>query len=287
MGQPSALVVPHFAEPLSAVAIHSADYVLRPLELRDLPTFVELVIQENGTRYPDSGEALALQLLPDDRGIIPLSPFGKSTARKHVLAFYRKRELLAFTVATEKTDYSVKFGPSVVLPKYRGRGIGPLMRLTAESLFARQGYGTFFSTCQASNRPVRKYLSKIGYRAIGRLDAHYAPWVAELVFVKSNVGPQNLFAPHTALIGVAGCHPKRGGAARLDLVFSTSPVTPYSPEEILEESLATTCAYQHRRIYVRTPAILSMDTALRRMGFTQESSVYGGAAVYGMTVLPA
>ena len=247
---------------------------------KDRNTFVELVSEEIGCRYPETGEAYARALLAATDG--DLCSFGVSTSRKSIIACYGGSRLLGFTVATEKIDASVKFGPSIVVPSTRGHGIAVLLRLAAEDIYRSCGYINAYSTCQAGNLAARRYAEKAGYRVAAILPDQYASGSVELVLTKrlaaGTPSPQRGRGPLQTTTSRSysefGFCVKRGGAIKLHLgsLDHARRARLYSkPEDMLEEALSISEIRHARRLYLEVPILSPALRCLLRFGFVVES----------------
>jgi GNAT superfamily N-acetyltransferase len=281
-GSIATLRVPHLS-PTSARSV----LTVAQLASTDLPTFVDLVTRENGSRYPESGELLALQLLSDANGLISLSPFGLSTIRKTILGLYRGAELVAFTVVTEKVGGTIKFGPSAVLPSLRGRGLAGILRRRTEDIFRAAGSVLAYSTCQRTNIAVRRYLRKAGYFEIASLRDHYSQGTLELVYAKwlRTVAQGDLSVANQGITAVTSSSIKRGGALKIECEYGVGKRV--LSIEALEAQLADCGAFGSRRSYLHAPHSADTDEVLRRLGYLPESQGFANTVVYGLNTINA
>jgi GNAT superfamily N-acetyltransferase len=111
-------------------------------------------------------------------------PLGYFTLRKTIWKGIYNNINVAFTVITEKRGGSIKFGPTIVAPEFRNRGIGSEFRLTIEKQYADLGYRKAFSTTNIKNLAAVFYVTRIGYRIEAHLRDHFELGKDELVLGK-------------------------------------------------------------------------------------------------------
>jgi GNAT superfamily N-acetyltransferase len=245
----------------------------------DQKTFIDLVSTEISRRYPETGEKYSTDLLAAVSG--NMKNFGLLSTAKSIIACYKDSHLLGFTVATEKINQTVKFGPTIVLPSLRGQCIGVLLRKVAENIYEDKGYTKAYSTCQSNNIPARRYVEKAGYKVEAVLRGQYVQGSTELVFSKY-LTPKFVKASRTyASISQSresenrlfSFSHKRGGAVKIHVDFdSLVTSSAYSKlEDVLEEVLSIISVRYARRIYLHAPLARTHFTALNKLGFTPES----------------
>lgn len=252
-------------------------FTLQPLETSHRDTFVELVTAEIGKRYPETGEPYATALwTAHDGHLLPI--FGTHTLRKRIYGLYRFRDLLGFTVATEKSGGRVKFGPSIVLSRHRNAHVATTMRLGAEELYRRRGFWLAYSTCRSDNAPARRYVERAGYVLTASLRQHYVSQRDELVFTKC-LGATAL--PSPAAGGPLTWSIKRGGAVQVLWPADRDPCTEENLEELLGNAVVK-CA--RRKISVIAAAARASFDAFRRCGFSAEARLPFGAVLFSRFV---
>lgn len=153
--------------------------VARLDSMQDANLFRELYSLYVQPNYPESEDYAQLIVnvhnLRDD-------PFGYFTKRKTIWVFRNGARIVGFTVATEKRGGSVKFGPTVLIPKERGHGIATAFRLLVERQYpnARKAYNTL----PDDNLAALRYVTRAGYQVEAHLRKHYRPTGGELVVGK-------------------------------------------------------------------------------------------------------
>lgn len=107
---------------------------------------------------------------------------GYLTTAKTVWAFLLAEDVIGFTVATLKRGGSVKFGPTIIHPSFRGLKLGSAFRLLVEDQYpnARK----FYNTLPAGSDAALKYVLQAGYRIEAHLEKQYGRYSNELVVGK-------------------------------------------------------------------------------------------------------
>jgi predicted transcriptional regulator/GNAT superfamily N-acetyltransferase len=143
------------------------------------PTFEEFYNQYVRPNYPESEDYARHVIETYRKGV---DRYGYFTKRKTIWSFFCDAEHVGFTVVTEKRGGSIKFGPTILLPKARGQGIGTALRLLVEQEYpeARKAYNTL----PDDNLAALRYVLKAGYRIEAHLQHHYRPTGGELVVGK-------------------------------------------------------------------------------------------------------
>lgn len=108
--------------------------------------------------------------------------FGYFTKAKKVWVFKRGDAVVGFTVVSEKRGGSIKFGPTIILPEWRGRGYGAPFRLLAEQQYphARKCYNTL----PDNNLAALRYVLRAGYQIEAHLMEQYRRGSGEIVVGK-------------------------------------------------------------------------------------------------------
>lgn len=104
-----------------------------------------------------------------------------STNLKVVLEAWIGTARIGYTVLTEKCHGSWKSGPTVILPGFRGIGLGQAFRDKIASYCKTRGARSLYCTCPASSRVVLSYLLASGFQLQARLKHHLARDRDELV----------------------------------------------------------------------------------------------------------
>jgi GNAT superfamily N-acetyltransferase len=153
------------------------------LSLTDAQLFKAWFEAEIKPRYPLSSEITAdwmLNLAASDD-----DPLGYFTLRKTMWkATSATGETIGFTIATEKRGGSVKFGPTLVAPSHRARGVGRSLRLAAEEHYKERGFRKSYSTTNLRNTAGIYYLVAIGYGIEAHCRSHYQTNVDEVILGK-------------------------------------------------------------------------------------------------------
>lgn len=167
---------------LSVLRIHiDKELSLRPLSEKHRTILGTLIRSEIGQNYEDIDDDFVHQVL--DVETSTKSAF--STRNKRVLEFVWREELMGFTVITEKVHGSWKTGPSILLPAFRGAGLGQEMRRVIEDYCRHRGARAVYCTCSDSQPLVVSYLLNSGMHLQARLRGHLSRNRDEFVFFKS------------------------------------------------------------------------------------------------------
>lgn len=156
---------------------------LSRLRRTNVDLFGDLIRREVGSNYDDIDEDFVSQVLSGN--LARKRAF--STQRKQLLELQWKKEVLGFAVITQKAHGSWKTGPSILLPQYRGIGLGQMLRQKVETYCARAGARAIYCTCSAAQPEVVSYLLNAGMQFQARLKEHLAKGRDELVFSKELV----------------------------------------------------------------------------------------------------
>jgi predicted transcriptional regulator len=161
---------PYEAENLRVVPLDSTEEEYRFRELYDL------YVKPN---YPDSGDYVDFVIRIHSKGS---DPFGYFTKKKTVWTLFRGSEILGFTVATEKRGGSVKFGPTILAPEFRGQRIGSEFRLLVEKEYPKAR--KFYNTLPDDNLAALRYVLRADYYVEAHLRRQYKSDRGELVVGK-------------------------------------------------------------------------------------------------------
>ena len=154
---------------------------LEPIREDDELTYVELVTRHVGKNYEDITASFAHQALRIHYAGLDRSGF--LTTKKEVLRIVDDSEsLVGFTTLTYKLGGALKTGPTVLLPRYIGRGYGGAARVAIEQHARTLGVRKLYCTAPDSAQEVVSYLLRAGYRVEAHLSRQYAEDHGELVF---------------------------------------------------------------------------------------------------------
>jgi predicted transcriptional regulator/RimJ/RimL family protein N-acetyltransferase len=179
-----------FLNALSRRNVIDHESILRPRDVESLRV-VPLASREEESRfrelydlyvkpnYPDSGDYVDFVIRIHSKGS---DPFGYFTKRKTIWTLFRNEAVLGFTVATEKRGGSVKFGPTILSPEFRGQRIGSEFRLLVEKEYpnARK----FYNTLPDDNLAALRYVLRADYYVEAHLRRQYRSDRGELVVGK-------------------------------------------------------------------------------------------------------
>jgi len=147
---------------------------------RDIARFTALVTRHITHSYLETGPKYAQALIR--MNTLDEDPDGIFTIRKLIKRILVSGEFAGFTVLTEKIGGSVKTGPTMLIPKYRDKGIGQQVRVALHEGLIRAGQRKIYCTVPANNVGAITYLLKSGYAIEGFLERHYHGDHDELVF---------------------------------------------------------------------------------------------------------
>lgn len=146
--------------------------------------FGRLVLSDVGAMYDDIDADFVEQITKPKIG----SDSAFSTKRKVPLEIVMGKEVIGFTVLTEKSHNAWKSGPTILLPEFRGCGLGRLVRSKLEQYCIRQGGRSLYCSCASSQPGVVGYLLNSGMQFQARLHSHLSGERDEIVFAKNLVG---------------------------------------------------------------------------------------------------
>jgi hypothetical protein len=110
-----------------------------------------------------------------------------STRAKHVLQARWDKETIGFTVLTEKSYGAWKSGPTILVPLFRGLGLGQLLRKAIRQYCASHDAISIYCTCPADRPAVVSYLLAAGMQFQARLRQHLSRKRDELVLAQKLV----------------------------------------------------------------------------------------------------
>jgi predicted transcriptional regulator/GNAT superfamily N-acetyltransferase len=154
--------------------------ILQQLSEENRNTFIRLVRSEVGSAYEDIDDDFLNQILDDNIGLE--SAF--STRGKYVLEAVWGEHIIGFTVLTEKIYRAWKSGPTILLPEFRGFGLGQALRKKIQEFCVERGAIGIYCTCAESRPAVVSYLLNSGMVFQARLREHLSKGRDELVFIK-------------------------------------------------------------------------------------------------------
>lgn len=179
---------------LSVLCFHlESELRLRPLLEANHAILDSLIRSEIGSVYDDIDDDFVSQVLDVEVG--RKSAF--STRNKMVFEFVWREELIGFTVISEKAHGSWKTGPSILLPSFRGVGLGQEMRRVVEKYCRDSGARAIYCTCSDSKPLVVSYLLNSGMQLQARLKSHLSRDRDEFVFSKKLVNSKKTAAVST------------------------------------------------------------------------------------------
>jgi predicted transcriptional regulator len=156
------------------------DLTLPRLTAAERSTFKKLVQEHISMGYLETGRAYAEKLLAISDG--GEDPEGFLTTEKSVRTIAYKGKKIGFVVLTFKLGGSVKTGPVILDQRYRGKGVGKLLRKQLHCAATLIGYRKVFATVPADNVSAYSYLLSSGYRIEAHLHRPYHLEHDELVF---------------------------------------------------------------------------------------------------------
>lgn len=146
----------------------------------DMLLFKELIFSTVGMSYEDIDDDFVQQNL--DAGLEDKAAF--STKEKRVLAISVHSINIGYTVVTLKKSCAFKTGPTVLFPKFRGLGVGTIIRLGIEEYCKKNGAFKVYCTCPVDKPHIVSYLLNSGLRLEAVLSRHLSTLRDELVFGK-------------------------------------------------------------------------------------------------------
>lgn len=164
---------------LAALRVSMGRLSLAPLAKANTKFFVDLVEKNVPPSYAGTEAVYAEEILSDVASGGQLN--GIFTSRKRVIQIQSDGALAGFSVLTEKVGGSVKTGPTVLLKKFRGKGLGVALRNQIHDLARALGFRKVYCTAPLDRQDVLGYLLAAGYRIEAHLKTRYHKGHDELV----------------------------------------------------------------------------------------------------------
>lgn len=152
------------------------------LSSSDFKEFGQLYLRDIAGNYPFSTEFSATRYIEEHKNNIKNN---FSTKKRTIWKGYIGNDIIGYTVATEKDSSSVKFGPTIIKRKYRGKNLATKLRVSVEEIYKNFGYVFFYSTTQEFNKPAQSYVINAGYTKDIVLKSHFIEGLDEVVYRKS------------------------------------------------------------------------------------------------------
>ena len=158
----------------------TAVYDLSP---EDFKIFTALFIESIMPLYPSSTQKTAESIIAKHK--LGIDNEGYFTKKKTIWkGMDENKNIIAFTVVSEKRGGSIKFGPTMVIQDKRNRGVGSAFRLVVETYYKNKGCRKAYSTTNIKNYSAIFYALKIGYKIELHLRKHYSRISDEVVISK-------------------------------------------------------------------------------------------------------
>lgn len=125
---------------------------------------------------------------------------GYFTLRKKIWKCIVNNIVVGFTVVSEKRGGSIKFGPTIIVPEFRGQGVGSSFRNLIEKEYEAFGYRKSYSTTNFNNVSAINYILRIGYTIEAHLKDHYEIGKDELVLSKF-LKPKKKLLQNSGILG--------------------------------------------------------------------------------------
>lgn len=184
--------------------LHAHRVELRQIRKSEETLYQRLVTQEIAHRYDEITPAFANCILKTNRR--GFDPHGIFTEKKYVLAIINEHNtLVGFTTVTFKFGGSIKTGPTILLTRYRGRGIGSAVRMALDTYAESHKARKLYCTSPDTDFSVISYLLRAGYRIEAHLQQQYTKRNGELVFGKKLGHAVKHSTPIPSRIKRAGC----------------------------------------------------------------------------------
>jgi RimJ/RimL family protein N-acetyltransferase len=156
---------------------------LRAIADGERQEYGRLVTEIVGSYYDDISPAFALANLETHDSGTPAGAF--MTSAKEVLTILGPRSTpVGFTTLTYKLGGSVKSGPTILFPAFRGQGYGQAVRRALEERARAKRARKLYATAPDSSERVVSYLLRAGYTVEAHLDRQYSSAHGEIVFGK-------------------------------------------------------------------------------------------------------
>jgi predicted transcriptional regulator len=153
---------------------------LGALRRQNKAVYRELVTTEISARYDEITPEFANSALRANA--LGYDPNGIFTRNKKILEIRTiTGRLLGFTTLTFKVGGCVKTGPTVLLPRVRGKGYGVAARTAIARHAADTGARKLYCTCPDNDYRILKHLLRAGFRVEAHLFCHYTRQHGEFV----------------------------------------------------------------------------------------------------------
>jgi len=160
----------------------SSEVILSPIATAERAKYRRLVTKYVGARYEGIDDTFAARTL--EVHDIGHDPSGFFTDRKEVFSIWIRKEHIGFTTITWKNNGCAKTGPTIIEPKFQGRGFGRATRKAIEVLVRKEGYRKIYCTCADNAPEIASYLLDSGMKLEAHLDRQYSGDHGEFVFGK-------------------------------------------------------------------------------------------------------
>lgn len=152
------------------------------LSHNEITEFARLYLRDIAPLYPYSSK-YTIESYIDDHNRKEI--FGRlSTLNRLIYKGIVNGNTIGYTMVTIKDGSSIKFGPTTIKKRYRGKGYGTLLRLKVEEVYKIKGIIYSYSTTTAYNLSGISYTKRASYKRELTLDSHFIPGVDELVLRK-------------------------------------------------------------------------------------------------------
>jgi predicted transcriptional regulator/GNAT superfamily N-acetyltransferase len=159
---------------------NTKEVTLRQISKGHSREYTKLVTEVISSKYDEITAGFARAALRSHR--LGYDPNGIFTLRKEVLEIVAGSGThIGYTTLTYKIGGSVKTGPTILLPRYRGKGYGAATRRAIERHASANGIRKLYCTCPDNDENVLSYLLRSGYRVEAHLPAQYRVSNGELV----------------------------------------------------------------------------------------------------------
>lgn len=151
---------------------------LRDISQENLNEFSELVLEEVGKSYEETGKDYLNQIIySGNRNAF-------STASKKILELCLFDIIVGYTVLTIKDFNAIKSGPTIIKHKFRGLGLGTVIRQAILQYCKTKDVRKLYCTAPSNQPNVISYLLNSGLNIEGRLISHLSSNRDEFVFGK-------------------------------------------------------------------------------------------------------
>lgn len=194
-------LVPTFIIPQGFIYLNKEQILFKLLEIRRKKSLAKDSIQLQGIIKKDYAEykRLVTEVIAprydDITGEFPSSilkshelghdPNGIMTVKKEVLAIHHKEKgHVGYTTLTYKRGHALKTGPTIIKPRFRGKGLGLEVRRAIENYAIQKGKRKLYCTCPDDEPNLSLHFIRAGYRIEGHLQSHYQMQRGEILFGK-------------------------------------------------------------------------------------------------------